>query len=145
MCVENADATGAYTQSPMGGDLHVGTWITIEPDVIQRLVAKGKLKKEWLTMRRPVAKLDKALEGHPKSGWYWERHCHSKIKQVGFEKFPGRENLFVHRKWQVLINAYVDDFKLACRGPLAPIWQALRIAGLDIDELIKYQTYLSFA
>ena len=33
MRVENADATGAYTQSPMEGDLHVETWITIEPDV----------------------------------------------------------------------------------------------------------------
>ena len=35
--VENADATGAYTQSPMEGDLHVQTWITIEPDVIDYL------------------------------------------------------------------------------------------------------------
>ena len=84
VCVENADATGAYTQSSMEGDLYGETWITIEPAVIQRLVAKGKLKKEWLAMRRSVAKLYKALEGHPKSGWYWERHCHSKIKQVGF-------------------------------------------------------------
>ena len=68
MCVENADATGAYTQSPMEGDLHVENWITIEPDVIQRLVATGKLKKELLKMKRLVAKLYKALEGHPKSG-----------------------------------------------------------------------------
>ena len=112
MCVENADVAGAYTQSPMEGDLHVETWITIEPDVIQRLVAKGKRKKEWLKMKRPVAKLYKALEGHPKSGWYWERHCHSKIKKVVFEKIPGWENLFVHKKWQVVINVYVDDFKL---------------------------------
>ena len=81
MCVENADAIGADTQSPMEGDLHVDTWITLEPEVIKRLVAKGKLKKEWLKMRRPVAKLYKALEGHPKSGWYWERHCHNKIKR----------------------------------------------------------------
>ena len=31
MCVENADAIGAYTQSPMEGDLRVETWITLEP------------------------------------------------------------------------------------------------------------------
>ena len=45
MSVENADATGAYTQSPMAGDLHVETWITIEPDVIKRLVEKKFLSK----------------------------------------------------------------------------------------------------
>ena len=145
MSVENADATGAYTQSPMEGDLHVETWITIEPDVIQRLVTKGFLSKAWLKMKRPVAKLYKALEGHPKSGWYWERHCHSKIKLVGFEKIPGWENLFVHRKWLVLINVYVDDFKLAGRGPMAHVWKALRDAGLDIDDPVKYQTYLGTA
>ena len=145
MSVENGDATGAYTQSPMEGDLHVETWITIEPDVIQRLVAKEFLSKEWLKMKRPVAKLYKALEGHPKSGWYWERHCHGKIRQVGFEKIPGWENLFVCRKWQVLINVYVDDFKLAGRGPMAHVWKALRDAGLDIDDPVKYQTYLGTA
>ena len=82
----------------MEGDLHVETWITIEPDVIYRLIAKGKLDAAWLKMRRPVAKLYNALEGHSKSGWYWEKHCHCKIKQVGFENIPGWENLFVHRK-----------------------------------------------
>ena len=46
----------------MEGDLHVETWITIEPDVIKRLVEKKVLSKSWLKLRRPVAKLYKALE-----------------------------------------------------------------------------------
>ena len=94
---------------------------------------------ETLTSNCPksVAKLYKALEGHPKSGWYWERHCHSKIKQVGFEKLLGWENLFVHRSWQVFINAYVHDFKIAGKGPLSHIWKVLRDAGLDVDDPIK--------
>ena len=39
MEVENAHATGAYTQSPMEGDLHVETWVIIEPEMMRRLVA----------------------------------------------------------------------------------------------------------
>ena len=70
---------------------------------------------------------------------------HSKIKEVGFEKIPGWENLFVHKKWQVLINVYVDDFKVAGKGPLDYVWKALRNAGLDIDDPVKYQTYLGCA
>lgn len=45
MKIENADAIGAYTQNPMEGDQHVETWIIIEPEVIARLVANGKLHK----------------------------------------------------------------------------------------------------
>lgn len=64
---------------------------------------------------------------------------------MGFEKIPGWENLFAHRQWQVVINVYVDDFKVAGRGPLQHVWKALRDAGLDIDDPVEYQTYLGCA
>ena len=51
----------------------------------------------------------------------------------------------MHKKWQVLINVYVDDFKVAGKGPLNHVWKALRDAGLDIDDPVKYQTYLGCA
>ena len=51
----------------------------------------------------------------------------------------------MHKKWQVLINVYVDDFKVAGKGPLNHVWKVLRDAGLDIDDAVKYQTYLGCA
>ena len=45
MKVENVVAIGAYTQSPVEGELHVETCITIELDGVKRIFAKEKLKK----------------------------------------------------------------------------------------------------
>ena len=56
---EDADATGAYTQSPMRG---VETWVEIPPE---------RRPSSWKNFRRPVAILKLALEGHPKAGACW--------------------------------------------------------------------------
>ena len=61
-----------------------------------------------------------ALYGHPLSGAYWEKHCQSMLKEVGFESIEGLECLFVHKQFQMVLSVYVDDFKLA--GKQA-IWQ----------------------
>ena len=45
----------------------------------------------------------------------------------------------------MVLNVYVDDFKLVGRGDLGRVWTALKAAGLDIDEPVKYQTYLGCA
>lgn len=66
-------------------------------------------------------------------------------RNIGFAKIPDWENLFVHSKQHLLINDYVDDFKVACRGPLQHVWNALKEADLDIDEPVEYQTYLGCA
>ena len=45
----------------------------------------------------------------------------------------------------MVLNVYVDDFKLAGVGPLARGWKALKDSGLDIDDPVRYQTYLRCA
>ena len=74
---EDADATGAYTQSPMRG---VETWVEIPPE---------RRPPSWKKFNRPVAILKLALEGHPKAGACWEAHCTEKILLCGFEKVHG--------------------------------------------------------
>ena len=46
-------------------------------------------------------------------GEYWENRFTEKLLSRGFEKMMGWERLFVHRKLQLVLLVYVDDFKLA--------------------------------
>ena len=111
---EDADATGAYTQSDLDGP---ETWITL-PQSQWPKSWKGKYTK-------PVVHLNKSLYGHPLAGLYWEKHCRKGILSCGFEPVPGWECLYMHRSKRLFLSSYVDDFKMA--GPkdhLKPMWAA---------------------
>ena len=68
--VQDADATGAYTQSPMTG---VTTYVIIPRD---------RWPESWKKFKQPVARLRLALEGHPKAGKYWGDHCKQSIQKM---------------------------------------------------------------
>ena len=77
------------------------------------------------------------------AGVYWERHCHARLKEAGFEKIPGWECTFFHRKLQLFLSVYVDDFKLAGKKEnLSAGWKAITSAGIKLDEASKLDHYL---
>ena len=71
---------------------------------------------EMHKMRFPVVRLDKSLYGHKNSGAYWDKHCDTQLRKIGFEpvgnNWPG---VYWHEANKQLLVRYVDDLELA--GP----------------------------
>ena len=93
-------------------------------------------------MRRPVFLLMRALEGHPRAGLYWEKHCKDSILAAGFEQVKGWECMCMRRSLQLFLNVYVYDFKLAGRAESLPKAWALLRKRLDLDDPTSYGTYV---
>ncbi len=113
--IQQADAEQAYTQSALGG---TETWVRLPQD---------QWPPEWKGMRDPVCRLKLALYGHPDAGGYWERHCESHLKSIGFKPITAWRSCFWHQELQIFLVVYVDDFKAA--GPwesMAPMWEMVR-------------------
>ena len=113
--IQQCDAEQAYIQSRLGGD---PTWVRLP---------KERWPAQWNGMHDPVCPLVLALYGHPDSGGYWERHCETHLKTVGFEPIPDWRSCFWHKGLGLMLVVYVDDFKLA--GPTASMqkgWQLIR-------------------
>ena len=120
----DSDAMGAYTQAPHMGDL---TYV---------FIPRERWPKHWHQrgMRNPVCKLIRNLYGHPSAGLYWEKHCRKAILRCGFEPVKGWECLHMHRKKQLFLSVYVDDFKMAGNASnLASMWKELGKL-LDLEE-----------
>ena len=60
-----------------------------------------------------VARLVKALYGHPDAGTFWEQH--SRCVQWVFSRCEEWPSVYTHPELQSVLVAYVDDFKMA--GP----------------------------
>ena len=129
--IEMADAEQAYIQVELKG---TPCWICVPPD--QRPAA-------WVRLRRLVCRLIKAFYGHPDSGTYWESHCDSSVRKVGFAPAgAGWPSCYIHSALQLFLVVYVDDFKLA--GPrknLAEGWRLLRM-HLSIEPAKPIGLYL---
>ena len=66
------------------------------------------------------------------------------ICECGFERVLGWESLYVHRKMQVFLGVYVDDFHMAGRTEnLAKAWALLR-KKMDLGPSLPFNqnTYL---
>ena len=120
---ETADAEQAYTQSLLGG---TETWVKLP---------KERWPKEWVgKYRDPVVRLRLALYGHPDSGGFWEQKCDTHLQSVGFEPIVDWRSCYFHKKWQLFLVVYVDDFKLS--GPqanLAKGWKVIR-EGINMGD-----------
>ena len=67
-----------------------------------------------------------------------------KIRECGFEKVKGWESLYVHKKLQVFLGVYVDDFHLSgVEGSLTKAWELLK-QHIDFSDITKFEgtTYL---
>ena len=135
---EDSDARGAYTQvvlDEMGDVDFVETWISLPPHA---------RPKSWDNIVDPVCRLRLNLYGHPLAGLYWEQFCTKQLLEVGFGKVTGWECLFVHRKLQLFLSVYVDDFKMAGRAENVPNMWAILNKRLDLEPPVPLSgnTYL---
>ena len=74
---------------------------------------------------------------------YWENHYSKALLDAGFQRIPGWECLYFHAALQVILNIYVDDFKLAGRkASLGDAWQLMRDNGLKLDPPEPFKEYL---
>ena len=114
--VQMADGEQAYIQAELGGN---ACWICLPPEA---------RPSSWGKYRRPVARLRKALYGHPDSGTMWEKHCDKHVRDAGFDLVGAAwPACYFHKGLHLLLVVYVDDFKLS--GPTAfmsPGWKLLR-------------------
>ena len=136
---EDADATSAFTQITfeeakeiLGKDHVPETYISLPksrwPEDWKRRVESGDLVD-------PVCPLRTNLYGHPLAGLLWDKCSQKKILQCGFEKVLGWESLYVHKKLQVFLGVYVDDFHLAGRSASLPeAWKLLQ-TEIDFERL----------
>ena len=65
--------------------------------------------------------------------------------QLGWEHVTGWESLYVHRKDQLFMSVYVDDFHLAGKeDKMVPMWERIRSKGIKLGKTIPFSggTYL---
>ena len=128
--IQQSDAEQAYTQSKLGGD---PTWVRLP---------REQWPASWKGMKDPVCPLILALHGHPDAGGYWEAHCESHLKSVGFVPIEVWRSCFWHAEWKMFLVVYVDDFKLA--GPkslMKGCWDAIR-RGIRAEDPFPVGKYL---
>ena len=111
--LEVSDGESAYTQALLGG---TKTWIRLPRD---------QWPKEWESMQDPVCPLVLALYGHPDAGGFWEQHCETQLKRVGFVPVPDWPSVFRHPALETFLVVYVDDFKQS--GPSANLAEGWRL------------------
>ena len=88
----------------------------------------------------PVCVLRKSLYGHPESGAIWDKKLHKIMRSLGFETLEGTPGFFYHKKDQVEVTVYVDDFILIAPPHLEKrIWAALseQITFKDPPEILS--------
>ena len=81
-----------------------------------------------------VVPLERNLYGHPLAGWLWERPFEEVLLELGLEKVPDWDCLFVHRKQGLFLSVYADDIKMAGKKQnMAPMWKRL-MKNVDLEE-----------
>ena len=124
MAGQDADATGAYTQTELGPDCPP-TWIEIP---------RNRWPKSWWIDKdkgipkyeKPVVRLIRNLHGHPLAGLYWFEYCDAAIRRCGFRPIKGWECLYLHPTLGIILSVYVDDFKVAgIKENVPKVWQML--------------------
>ena len=67
----------------------------------------------WANIEDPVVLLERIFFGHPLAVLLWERQFEKALIELGWEKVPIWECLFVHRKQKLFQSVHVDDIKMA--------------------------------
>jgi len=123
-CGEDSDAIGAYTQMKLADATELLGEGAI-PDARISL-PRGRHPPSWAGIVDPVCPLLRNLYGHPNAGALWDRGVRKNLRAAGFETINGWEGLYVHKKKQLFLAVYVDDFHMAGRSEnMAPMWREL--------------------
>ena len=104
-----ADAVSAYTHVNHGGcsQISQNSEVRMSRHMETSSTTNGKnlgrpLKIEWFF-------LNEICTVTPLAGLLWERQFEERLLELGWEKIPNWECLFVHRKQGLLLSVYVDD------------------------------------
>ena len=82
----------------------------------------------------PVVLLGRNLYGHPLAGLLWERQFEEALSELGWEKVPNWECMFVHRQQVSYLSVYVYDIKMAGKKQnVTLLWKKL-MKNVYIDE-----------
>ena len=91
-----ADAVSAYTQVKMEGAPRLRNIPKSKcPDIFH-----DKWSKSWSHIEDPTVPVERNLYGHPLAGFFWEGTFEEVLLELGWEKMPNWECLFVRRKNQ---------------------------------------------
>ena len=70
--------------------------------------------------------LERNLCGHLLAKLLWERQVEQALLELGWEKIPNWECMFVHCKQGLFLSVNVDDIMMAAQKQnLAPMWKKL--------------------
>ena len=87
---------------------------------------KHKWQKSWNKIIDPVGPLERNFYRHPLAGLLLERQFEEVLLELGWEKVPNWECLFLHRKQHFSLPVYVDDIKKAGKKQNMPLmWKKL--------------------
>ena len=101
----------------------------------------GRSRGEYI--EDPVVLLERNFYGHPLARLLWERQFERALMELGWEKVPNWECLFVHRKQKFFLSVFVDDIKMAGKKQnLAPMWKKL-MKNIDIEEPTSFLAHVS--
>ena len=130
-----ADAVSAYTQVKMENAPRLLRIPKAEsPDTWMR-VPRHTWPKSWSDIEDTVVPLERHLYGHPLAGLLWERQFVEVLMELGLEKVPNWECLFIHRKQGLFSSVYVDDIKMVGKKQnMSPMWKKLKKKHVDFDE-----------
>ena len=93
-----ADAVSAYAQVRMEDAPRLLKIPKSECPHIWIRLPRHKWPKSWANIEDPVVPLDRNLHGYPSAGLLWERQVEEVLLELGWDKVPTWECLFVHRK-----------------------------------------------
>ena len=68
-------------------------------------------QKTRANIEDPVVHLERNLSEHPVAGLLWERQFEEVLLELGWEKVPSWECMFVHRKQRLFLSVFVNDIK----------------------------------
>ena len=99
----------------------------------QNLDPMWKLLNKEVDLGEPTSFLDHVYLDPP-AGFLWERQFERILLELGLEKVPTWESLFVHRKQGLFLSVYFDDIKMVGKKQnMAPMWKKL-MKNVDLDE-----------
>ena len=118
-----SDVVRAYVQSYL--QTKVPTWVELPPELTP---------PEFKGVKRPCVRLQKALCGHPESGYHWDYRFKQIMKLLGGRHVDNQQSTYWFEDQRLLLSLYVDDIVLS--GPSdkhAQFWDLLQ-KHLEIEE-----------
>ena len=93
-------------------------------------------------MRTQCVRSSSRCTDNPDSWAYWEKHCTTSLKKVGFDAVPEWRSCFWHPRLKLFLVVYVDDFKMSGpEGNLREGWQLIR-SRLTLEDPTPSGKYL---